>query len=82
LTAATLLAANNAYLPFDDRFPTDTRLINNAVTFIDDLTTRGRITGLEQLQMVRNTCVELNRSALEKRDENVAIWLRNNFTTF
>ncbi|KAH8887314.1 hypothetical protein GQ53DRAFT_693053 [Thozetella sp. PMI_491] len=81
LTAVTLLAANNVSRPFDDKVLADIRLINNAVRFIDDLTTKGNIDGNEQLQMVRNVCVELNDIALRKRDETLIMGL-NNFPMF
>lgn len=77
LTAATLLAANNVSRPLDDRVPADINLINNAVKFIDNLTTRGPMGENEQLKIVRNTCVELNHCALRKRDETFAMELSN-----
>jgi len=77
LTAATLLAANNASRPFDDRVPTDVKLINNAVKFIDDLTNRGFMRENEHLQVVRSACFELNHYALRKRDETFAMDLSN-----
>lgn len=69
LTAATLLAANNASHPLDDKVPEYMRLINNAVKFMDDLSTRGTIVDNGQLHMVRSACIELNHSVLRQRDQ-------------